>query len=167
MQIDVHFSGCSCGCTPSQYETFEGEAPDIYVAIAEWAEQFRAAGDNPFRKLTIPEESKAYILKYIEFDEKIKAKIREIDLASGALAVKWHKKQQYMDAAKLLGIDPPPHIVEEIKKLENEGDLREKLDRLQAEKSDLVTQRNLIFSHDRSKARKQESDTEEDCDFSN
>ncbi len=71
MEISCSFRGCSCGCTSSDYKIFKGEAPEIYTAIAYWAQDYLVSGNNMFSKLKIPEESKEILKKVNELDKKI------------------------------------------------------------------------------------------------
>jgi len=146
MRIDVHFYGCSCGCTPGDYATFEGEAPDIYVAIAEWAEGYRTEGD-PFRKLIIPEEAKPYVLKYIELDGEVGKLLGEIRDLEAVLTTRANKKSSYLKAADLLGIALPQHIFDDIQKID--GSMKEpveKIAKLKEEMEAACRRRDAVFS---------------------
>lgn len=109
LNIHCSFSGCSCGCTSYESKDFSGNAPDIYIAIAEWARDFTCSGDGNaiFRKLDIPEESKAIVMKVEEARKecvKLESKIKDIK----------EKHKSYQDSAKKLGLDIPDPKKDEI-----------------------------------------------------
>lgn len=146
MRIDVHFYGCSCGCTPGENATFEGEAPDIYMAIAEWAEGYRTKGD-PFRKLNIPEEAKPYVLKYIELDGEVGKILGEIRDLEAFLTTQSNKKMSYRAAADLLRIALPQQILDDMQKIEESmKEPVEKIAKLKEEMEAAVKRREAVFS---------------------
>lgn len=109
MRIDVSFSGCSCGCTPSEYYTFEGEEPDIYIKIAEWANDYLTYGEGEsiFRKLNIPEQSKV-ILRQVntlqETNENIRCSINK----------KNNEIKKYYEASEILRVAIPKEFQDKI-----------------------------------------------------
>jgi hypothetical protein len=108
-ELNVHCScsGCSCGCTPYESKNFSGDAPDIYIAIADWAKDFTCDGDNVFKKLHIPEEAKVVVMKVEEARKKC------LKLKSKIEAIK-EKHKSYKDSAKVLGLDMPDNKKDEI-----------------------------------------------------
>jgi hypothetical protein len=100
MIINCSFSGCSCGCTPRDSAHFEGDEPDIYIAIAKWAMDYTVYGDNPFRKLNIPQQSKDLLLKVYALSGEIKGH-------ESGKATLLKKAASYETSAKTLGVDVP------------------------------------------------------------
>jgi hypothetical protein len=109
MKIECSFSGCSCGCTPSAYRTFEGEDPDIYIAIADWAQDYLANGTDKCRKLNIPKRSQEILITWDNFCNEL----RVIDSKKAALI---KKEKVYEEASKTLGLEIPDEKKLEIKK---------------------------------------------------
>jgi len=107
MKIRCTFSGCSCGCTPYESVTFEGEEPDIYVAIACWAQEYMIRGDAPFTRLEIPVKSQEILLAW-----------RNLRNESDTLVSKKNalvkKENAYKEASKTLGVKIPDEKLREI-----------------------------------------------------
>jgi len=135
MIINCSHSGCSCGCTPYESERFKGDVPDIYVAIAAWAQDFVAHGSNPLKKLDIPEESKIIVLKSIELKAKLNAfKKEKADLLE--------RNKSLEEASILLGAKIP----KDKKALINEG--TRKIDELEIQLMDIQKQWSDLFNYD-------------------
>lgn len=108
IEIYCNHSGCSCGCTQPENITFKGEEPDIYVAIAEWAQDFLTTTTDPFSKLTIPQQSKDILLKIIPLSKERKF------LDDQKTNLQLHIKR-LKEAAKKLEIEMPENKKSEIK----------------------------------------------------
>jgi len=107
MEIQCRFHGCSCGCTPYDSVTFEGEEPDIYAAIASWAQEYMSRDSNPFRKLDIPEKSQEVLLAWRDLRDESDM----LELKKSALV---KKAKDYEEASKTLGIGIPDEKFREI-----------------------------------------------------
>lgn len=108
-EIRCSFRGCSCGCTDPESKTFQGNEPDIYIKIANWAQNYLTDSTNPFSKLNIPQESKDILLKIIDINnniEKLKEENEEISKINKSI----------QKSSEILEIEIPQNKIEEIKK---------------------------------------------------
>jgi hypothetical protein len=147
MVINCSFYGCSCGCTPQDDPSFEGEEPDIYAVIAEWAMNYTVHGSDPFRKLSIPQQTKDLLLKVYDFSDKIE------DLTSKKETLV-SKNESYENAAKTLGVEIPKEKQDEI------AINVSYITSLGQQINELTAQKNSVLLRDYSKAHKIEVETE-------
>lgn len=133
MKIDCEFRGCSCGCTPYEYRSFEGEEPDIYIAIANWVwDNGLTTSGEPFRKLNIPEESKEILRKVIKLNMCIRDKENKISFCKTSI-------KGLDQAAATLEIPVPDAKAKEIEKFQKAiADLNEQILPLKSEKEALL-----------------------------
>lgn len=162
MEISVSFDGCSCGCTPYETVLFEGQEPDIYIAIASWALDYTVRGD-PFRKLDIPEESKKYCEEVFKVQDQIKepeSQLRKLDVEIQDIE---NRSNKYQEASELLGVALPDNIVQILSELENQKkNLIAQSQNLKSEISELKSKINHILSYDYGRARRLYDDDDED-----
>lgn len=139
MEINVSFHGCSCGCTESEYVVFKGEAPDIHIAIADWAKDYMTHSQNPFNKVSIPEESKVIALEWNEL-------YKEGDLLQNKINKLNSRKKEIKAAVKMLDVSIPSDKRKELNRNDDTVKICEK------ELKELVRKRSALIKYDYKKA---------------
>jgi len=126
-EAEMWFSGCSCGCTPSERVKIRADNEgDLNRACARWALDFRTEGSFPFSKVRgIPASAKPLC------EEAASRAIEIYEIRESMDNLRWKKKsileraQEKRDALTLLGIEMPDKTKKEIEEIEREAALED------------------------------------------
>jgi len=122
--VTISFDGCSCGCTPYESYTINGTDEDIIKAGAQWVNDHRVYGDDPYRKISFSSNT----LKKAILDKATEVNVLETqeNEKSKKLEANARKVQEFHNAAKTLNILIPRQTQDAILSLQNENAILEK-----------------------------------------